>query len=93
MIFAQLRWFVEQRAIGGLGVCWLWSSRSGNFRTWLFGTVALESLATDWIKKNEEACGAIEDDAQIIKDISDCAVFGVETNNGCHDVQRPLNAQ
>ena len=53
----------------------------------------MESLATDRIEKNEEACGAIEHDAQVIKDISDCAVFGVEADNGCNDVQRPLDAQ
>ena len=53
----------------------------------------MESLAPDRIEKNEEARGAIEHDAQVIKDISDGAVFGVEADNGCNDVQRPLDAQ
>ena len=91
-IFAQFRWFSEQRSIGRFGIRWLWSRCSGNFWTWLFRTVALESLATDRIEKNEEACGAIEHDAQVIKDISDSAVFGVEADKGCNDVQRPLDA-
>ena len=53
----------------------------------------MESLATDRIEKNEEACGTIEHNAQVIKDVSDCAVFRVEADNGCNDVQRPLDAQ